>query len=271
MGSLVKMADPDMINLYIDLWDGKDTYKKVTKTSGSDMIEGVWINMIACTTPQWLQETMPSVAVGGGFTSRCIFLHASEKVRLIPFVDEVVRSNHQERQDDLQHDLEYISVHLAGPLKISAAARDWYRPVYSEFWRTAKDTMDTKTLQGYAARKQTMLFKTAMLLSISRSDSLIIELEDVQLAYLMLEGVEDDMRKVFSHIGKSEQSVEAERLLEYIRRKGHVPYAEAYRQVLSAFPDVRDFEGILSGLIRSGQVENLSSPTGFVLKYVKAG
>ena len=268
MGSLIKMADPDMINLYIDLWDGKDTYKKVTKTSGSDLIEGVWINMICCTTPQWLQETMPAVAVGGGFTSRCIFLHASEKVRLIPFVDEVVRPDHMERQAQLQHDLEYISLNLAGPVRISKEARDWYRPVYADFWRTIKDTMDTKTLQGYAARKQTMLFKTAMILSISRCDDLLISLEDVQLAYVMLEGVEEDMRKVFAHIGKSEQSVEAERFIEFVKRKGSVSYEEAYKQVHQAFPDFRDFEGMLSGSIRSGQIDMRSTPTGFVLVFV---
>ena len=42
-----------MVDLYITLWDGHEAMK-VTKMSGNDTISAPWINMLACTTPQWL-------------------------------------------------------------------------------------------------------------------------------------------------------------------------------------------------------------------------
>jgi len=39
LGSLLNLQDRDMVNLLIELWDGKKTYEKITKMSGNDIIE----------------------------------------------------------------------------------------------------------------------------------------------------------------------------------------------------------------------------------------
>jgi len=125
---------------------------------------------------------------------------------------------------------------------------------YEKFWKDAASRMDDQMLEGYAARKQTHLHKTAMVLSASRSNSLIIEKEDLELANYMLEDIEADMHRVFSRIGRTEDSMQAERFIDFVRRKGSIPYKDAYKMIHIYFPDFRDFEGILSGAINSGQV-----------------
>lgn len=269
LGSLINLQDREMVSLLIELWDGKKKYEKITKMSGNDVIEAPWINLAAATTPHWIAENMPASTVGGGLTSRCVFLYADEKDKYVAYVDEMVDHTDEAYKQKLIQDLEHIATNLCGPFTISKEARDWGRQWYETFWKAAKERMDDQMLEGYAARKQTHMHKTAMVLSASRSDDLVISLEDLQLANLMLEDLEQDMTKVFSRIGRTEDSLQAERFISFIAKRKSVPYMEAYRLIHAYFPDFRDFEGILAGAIRSGQLEIETRTDGFYIKATK--
>jgi hypothetical protein len=126
--------------------------------------------------------------------------------------------------------------------------------------------MDDQMLEGYAARKQTHMHKVAMVLSASRGSDLIISRDDLQLANTMLEDLESDMNRVFSRIGRTEDSMQAERFIDFVRRKGQIPYHDAYKMIHIYFPDFRDFEGILQGAINSGQIQIINTAQGIMLQ-----
>lgn len=265
LGSLLNLQDKEMINLLIELWDGKKTFEKITKMSGNDIIEAPWINLQAGTTPHWVADNMPPAMIGGGLSSRCIFIYGDTKAKYVAYVDEGVGRGDEELRLKLIQDLEHIAT-LTGPYTISASARDWGRAWYERFWKDAASRMDDQMLEGYAARKQTHLHKVAMVLSASRSDSLIITESDLLLANEMLEDIERDMGKVFSRIGRNEDSLQAERFIDFVRRKGKVKYEEAYKMVHFHFPDFRDFEGILTGAINSQQLVMVNTADGMYLQ-----
>ena len=265
LGSLLNLQDKEMINLLIELWDGKKTYEKITKMSGNDVVEAPWINLQAGTTPHWIADNMPQAMIGGGLSSRCIFVYGDTKERYVAYVDEQVGKGDADLRIKLIEDLEQIAM-LTGPYVISDDARKWGRSWYETFWKNASSRMDDQMLEGYAARKQTHMHKVAMVLSASRSDSLVITEEDLQLANTMLEDLEVDMHRVFSRIGRTEDSMQAERFIEFVRRKGIVGYHEAYKMIHIYFPDFRDFEGILSGAVNSGQVQIITTVQGIMLK-----
>lgn len=269
LGSLLNLQDKDMVNLLIELWDGKRSYEKITKMSGNDTVEAPWINLQAGTTPHWIADNMPQAMIGGGLSSRCIFVYADKKEKYVAYVDEQVNSGDDELRVKLIHDLEQISM-MTGPFSMTANARAWGASWYENFWGDAVSRMDDQMAQGYAARKQTHMHKTAMVISASRSSDRVITAEDLQLANNMLLDLEADMPKVFSRIGRTEDSMQAERFIEYVIRKGSVSYEEAYRMIHLYFPDHRDFEGILSGAIRSGQIELVSTSQGMKLQPVRA-
>lgn len=264
LGSLLNLQDRDMVNLLIELWDGKKSYEKITKMSGNDVVEAPWINLQAGTTPHWVADNMPAAMIGGGLSSRCIFVYGDTKDKYIAYVDEHVSDGDQQLRADLIHDLEHIST-LCGCYTITAAARDWGRQWYERFWKAALERKDDVMMEGYGARKQTHIHKVAMVLSASRGDSLIIDVDDLQLANTMLEDIERDMHRVFSRIGRTEDSMQAERFIDYVRRKGLTPYDEAYRMIHTYFPDFRDFEGIVQGALNSGQLKLVSTPKGMFL------
>lgn len=267
LGSLLNLQDKDMVNLLIELWDGKKKYEKITKMSGNDTIEAPWINLQAGTTPHWIADNMPQAMIGGGLSSRCIFVYGDTKAKYVAYVDEVVSQDDAQLRLQLIQDLEQIAM-LCGPFVIDKRARAWGRDWYERFWKDAASRMDDQMLEGYAARKQTHLHKTAMILSASRSSSLVITEEDLQLANAMLLDIENDMHFVFSRIGRTEDSMQAERFIDFVRRKGSIPYADAYKMIHIYFPDFRDFEGILSGAIQSGQLRIVATVAGMVLEAV---
>lgn len=269
LGSLLNLQDKDMVNLLIELWDGKKTYEKITKMSGNDTIEAPWINLQAGTTPHWVADNMPQAMIGGGLSSRCIFVYGDTKERYVAYVDEMVGKGDAELRLKLIQDLEQIAM-LVGAFTIDKDARTWGRAWYERFWKDASSRMDDQMLEGYAARKQTHMHKVAMILSASRGDSLTITADDLQLANQMLEDLEKDMHRVFSRIGRTEDSMQAERFIDFVRRKGSIPYADAYKMIHIYFPDFRDFEGILAGAINSGQLQVVTTSAGIMLQATKA-
>lgn len=268
LGNLINPQDREQINLYINLWDGRKTLDKRTKSSGDDIVEGPWINMIGCTTPHWIADNMPAAVVGGGFTSRCIFVWADKKEKYVAYVDEQVKSTDDKHKAALIHDLEHMSANLCGPFQICEEARVWGRAWYKQFWEKGKDEgFDDQWMEGYVARKQTHIHKLAMVLAVSRSDALVIEKDDLIIAEKMLADTEKGFKNIFSRIGRTEESLHVERLVTFLQRKKRVKYTEAFLSVHAHFPDFRDFEGILNGLIRSGQVKLTQEGEHFYLEY----
>lgn len=254
LGNLINPMDKDMVNLYISLWDGRAGFEKETKMSGNDSVNSPYINMVGCTTPHWIAENFPESMIGGGFTSRCIFVYGDKKEALIAWPDEKVRTDHTELRAALIADLEYIATALVGPMVLTAEARDWGRKWYEKLWTETAPAAASEQVQGYLARKQGHLVKLAMVLSIAESDALVVTDKHLQLAEIMLTEAEKTSMHVFSKIGRSDAANHLDRMAEFIQRHGRIPYAVAFRHVIAYFPDAREFEGALAALIRSGQV-----------------
>jgi hypothetical protein len=267
-GNLVNPADREMIDLLVNLWDSQQgAFKKSTKGSGKDTVENPWINLIACTTPSWIAGNFPEYVIGGGFTSRCLFVYAEIKDKFVAYPHLDVPKDLEQKQQLLLEDLEKISL-LAGPYKITNDAieygREWYKSHYNG---AANKALQDDRFAGYLARKQTHIHKTAMVIAAAQRDTLVITADDLILANQMVTDLETDLPKVFEKIGRTEESIQAERFIKYVEVNSPVPYDVAYRYIHMHFPTFRDFEGILTGAIRSGQVLMEMTATGIELKW----
>lgn len=265
LGLLVDFNDRQMINILIDFWDGRKSFKKETKMSGNDIVIAPFISILACTTPDWIAANLPAIAVGGGFTSRCVFVYADKKERLVAHPKHHMPADFKDKQMLLLQDLEHIATNLIGEFHFSKEAIEWEETWYQKLWtsdRAHATPDDLKALQ----RRHTHINKLAMIVSVARSDSLLIEQTDFELADLMLRQTAEQYPMVFSRIGQSDVAQQATRFLEIIKAKGEIPYDQAYAVVHTHFPDARDYEGILMGLVRSGQVVIVMGAEGLVLR-----
>jgi len=254
-GNLLNPQDKEMVDLLVALWDGKPgTFEKKTKHSGNDSVQNPWINLIACTTPSWIAGNFPEYMIGGGFTSRCVFVYADQKAKFVAYPGLLVPKNLKEQETRLVEDLTHISM-LAGEYRLTADAVAWGEAWYHKHYTVRSANLDDDRFGGYIARKQTHIHKLAMILAASSSDQLIITEEHLTIADQMITDLEPDMQFVFSKIGKSDSALYAERLIWFVHSKQKVPYHEAYRYVHSYFPSMRDFEDILAGCLRAGYVK----------------
>lgn len=253
-GNLLNPQDREMVDLYVTLWDGKQgAMRKETKTSGNDEVLNPWINIIACTTPSWIAGSFPEYMIGGGFTSRCIFIYAEKKAKRVSYPSRVVPKDLHRLEADLVSDLSQIA-RLTGEYRLTEEAFEWGDAWYNRHNDHPPVHLNDDRFGGYLARKQTHIHKLAMVIAASQSDALWITAEHLAISERMVSDLEPDMAQVFAKIGRSDDSMHSERLLNYIKQSGKVEWEVAFRHVHKYFPGIRDYEDIVSGLVRSGLV-----------------
>lgn len=262
LGNLINPQDRELINMYIHLWDGKKTVEKVTKGSGTDIVEAPWVNMIGCTTPHWIADNMPAAVVGGGFTSRCIFVYADKKAQFVAYPKFVIPEGYAERRLALIQDLEHIATSLCGEYHLTREAVKWGQDWYKDLWTNRPPELEDEKLDGYIARKQTHMHKLAMVLAAAESDDLLLHPRHLEEANRQLKLVEKDMDQVFSKIGKSEEVMKLEGLVDLVARRGGMPVAAVRRYLMGSFPDARDMDACIQTLINSNMLRMHANGTG---------
>ena len=271
-GNLLNPHDKDMVDMLVNLWDGKKgVLEKKTKHSGNDSVENPWLNLIACTTPSWIAGNFPEYMIGGGFTSRCVFVYADKKAKYVAYPGLQVPKDMAGTAAKLTEDLIEIGT-LCGEYKLDRSAILWGEQWYKKLYTERPVNLDDDRFGGYIARKQTHLHKLAIVLSASMSGDMRITDEFLAIADTMLTDLEPDMAMVFSKIGKTENSVYVDRMVEYVKRRGRCPYAEVYRFVHSYFPAMREFEDVIAGAMRAGYLKLIQDgPVQFLAPGPAAG
>lgn len=250
-GNFLNPHDREMVDLFVTLWDGKrGVFNKVTKMSGSDSIENPWLNGIACTTPAWIAGNFPQYLIGGGFTSRCVFVYADRKRVYVPYVDENVPEDFSDQGKRLLEDLITIS-EVFGEFKLHSEAREWGREWYKQHWTSKNLTLDNEQFAGYLARKQTHLHKLAMVLAISSSNELVIHKRHLEAADQFLSVTEQDMPLVFNRIGLTDTSKYAVTIVDFVRASGGIEKTELYRHMFRSMT-YKEFEDSLNSAVHAG-------------------
>lgn len=259
-GTFLNPKDREMVDVLVSLWDGQlGVWEKRTKTQGSDSIENPWINIAACTTPSWIAGNFPDYMIGGGFTSRCVFVYAETKRKLVPYPSREVPSDFKQTEKELVHDLEIISSY-SGEFTLSETALEFGEKWYADHFNGATRDLANSRFAGYLARKQTHIHKLAMVLSVSdrSSDHLIIGPEHLAQASEITTSLEADMPRVFSQIGLIGITKYADEVLQYLRVNRVVGKRDLARYTFNLMgPD--ELGKVLEGLIGAGyaKLENV--------------
>ena len=248
-GNLMNPNDREMVDFYVTLWDGKrGELKKVTKGSGSETIVNPWVNLIACTTPAWIAGNFPEYMIGGGFTSRCIFVYAEHKSKFVAYPGLVMPQNIGDMKLKLIQDLEAIS-QLIGEYKLTPDAVLWGEEWYKNHYENVPMALNNDRFGGYIARKQTHMHKLAMVLAASRSDTLLVDVPHLEKACDMLSRIEPMMVRVFSRMGRDEMAQKGDEILNIVRATGGISFHDLYIQCFRSIPDADEFNKLLQSLL----------------------
>lgn len=247
----------ELITALCDWYDCHERWTYDTIKRDKEEIIGVWVNMLAGTTPDNIQSSLPVEAIGAGLTSRIIFVNEDKRDKLVVF--PAVTQKEIELQQKLIHDLEQISL-LSGTFHFTNDFIEFYTAWC--YQSEANPPFYDKKFDGYLGRRRKHLMSLSMVCSASRGQDMMLTGDDGKRAAQLLFEVELKMGTVFRGIGKSDISSLVSDAIAFIEN--------------SATPDIqltffaRQFEGDMDKLVMDRVLTTLEV-SGYIKMIKKPG
>lgn len=212
---VIFLQDKDINQRLADLcalYDGKNKFHYKTKTSGQSYAvkPSVWI--LGATTPNWIQISMPQLAVGGGMTSRTIFVVATKKGKHIPYT--MMPKFNEDLKNNLILDLMEIKK-LIGRFTFDQEATDYYTHWYTNLY--PKHNIKDQRLLSYIERLPSMIVKVAMVNSAAKSDNMIITKLDLRQSIQFFDDLHQTMPLAFGGQGLNPLGAQTNMVKELLR------------------------------------------------------
>lgn len=203
-----------MISVLTRLYDNDD-FSYGTLARGKEVIRNPCLSLMGGTTITWIKETIPDVSVEGGFTGRTIFVYQKTSDKRVPWPR--MSDENKKRKEDILHDLGKVAG-MRGVFGITDDALTMYEKEYIRFFNFSELIHD-KYLHSYAGRRMTTLLKVAMIHAASRSDDMLINIDDISVALALLSEAEKHMPSVLRSIMSKEVGDVFDEIVYFVQRK----------------------------------------------------
>lgn len=232
-----------MLDFLGEVYDGEDIEYQTKQTHVK--IKEPLINLIACTTPVSISNSLPPQAGGQGFLSRIILVYGARKYKQVPRPTAPPVELISRVKDVL--DTAYYQ--LSGGFTESADALEYCNELYQYGIAIADSRFGY-----YAERRFTHLIKLAMCLAASRGEMHIVK-QDYEEAHRILVATERGMPDALGEFGMNPLAMLKQEILEQLRATQGPLTLE---QIVAMFH--RDARGseiteVVNDLIKTGQVK----------------
>lgn len=258
--SVFTTASQYTLPVLAELWDSPEgTYEYSTRGKGAWPIKNPNVSLLGGSTQEWLIGSLPNQAVLGGFTRRVNFVYGKDRTTDIPWP---VATNHTSIRAKLVNDLKHIAT-LRGEVNFSQEARPLFEQVYKD---SLPADFDDEAVSAFKTSKWVHCTKLAMILSVARRDSLVIEKNDFEEAVSEIEKVTSTIDNVFRAVGESELVVASDRVLRYLELKGYATRNEILKACWRHISG-QDLDTVLVTFVQAGII--MERHAGNVVKYQK--
>lgn len=265
------LPDQDLghLTLYNILYDLPSIHKAVTRTHGEIRLESPYCSILTGAQPAFLATTMPEQAWGMGFMSRSIMVFDTPRERRSMF--ELRDVNHKLKAD-LINDLQIIS-ELHGWMEWTKDAI----ALYNEWWveEGGKPVPTQKRLaMGYCSRRELHMAKLAMIHSLARESSLLVEVNDVANAIKDLLHFEAQMKHIFIEMAATGSMVALADVIDKVRTDSAegklTEEATLIEMLMQRFPSTQ-VHSLIENLIQSKAIVNAGGLEIKGMRKFKAG
>lgn len=245
-----KKENSRMIVILTDLFDCKKRpFRTRTRHSGSNEIPNPFLNLLAATTPDSLANSLPITAIGGGLTSRIIFIWADDKKKKVAIPEKPP----SEVKNRLIQDLAVIS-RISGSYDFSTSGLQWWEDFYATYDETdPKRICKDPSFRGWYSRKPLFILKLATILTASKNSQLYVEAEELKESLTFIEEAETAMTKTFSAVGRSSVTADVDMVRNIIRQQ-KVISENSLLQMVWRDIDSKKFDTVIHTVIRSGEI-----------------
>lgn len=243
-------ASQATLPILTDLWDSVEgDYSYGTRHKGNYKINSPCLALIGGSTQEWLISSIPSSAIGGGFTRRVNFVVGFDREKLIYWP---AARNKTLLYDNLVLDMKDMGS-LNGEFRFDPKVVPTFEKVYRE---SEPDVYDDEATSAYKSSKWAQVCKVAMCLSAARGDDLIINKDDFEKGYDLVNSVAKNIPLVFRGVGKSDLAAASAKVLNFIELKGYAAKGEILRALWSDV-QIDDLDRILMTFLEGGVVNTI--------------
>ena len=256
-----KRENTKMLVLLTDLYDCKiRPYRYRTKGAGSNVISSPYLTLVAGTTPESLASSLPSTAIGGGLTTRILFIWADGKEKKVDVPE--TSTGIKELKKHLIYDLTVMS-RILGAYTYTKESRKWWKDWYNDYEELSPDRLcKDPTFRGWYSRKPTLMLKVGMLLAAAKSDTLKVDIAELEEALARIEKVEAVMHKAFAAVGRSEITPDVALVMQIVQRQKAISEKQLMSLVWRDIDD-KKFDNVMSTTIKAGNIRReYRSPEG---------
>lgn len=224
MSSLLAIDPKGMIEALTDIYDTHDDWTYKTAHKGEDKIRNVCLCCYIATTPGWMSRNLPEEAIGGGFTSRFVIVHADRRYKHVPWPPPPPADLYKALISDLA-----VIKRLKGPFKVDPAAHDLYVKWYETLKDKALKIGDERVYSNYS-RAHVIAVRVAMALHTSYSNELIITEQDMHRAITLLEAAYKSAPGAFASHGRSQYGYDTDKIRLQIKLLRAVTFSELLKR-----------------------------------------
>ena len=150
---------------------------------------------------------------------------------------------------------------IRGKFEWTPEAQEWFDAWYKTNYDKMASVLDAATMFYYRA-KDGMLLKLAMLISLARTNELILRVEDMEKALDMLNDTENSLSKVFLGAGANKQADIAGKIMSFLQtRKTPVLEKQVYTTMFQHGTRA-DINECLNHLVNIGEIKKFTEKLG---------
>lgn len=225
-----------------------------TRGDGNVKLLNPCVNLLACSTPEWLlKRCMTRTDAQGGFGSRILLVVSKEELRSQDEWETENKAKDMLLRSSIIEDMRKIAL-MRGPYTTSACFKDAWRECQRRYDAWKDERARAGILGGYQQRKMTQLYKVTMCLAAGRRDDLVLTGADILDAWQMLSDIEADMVDVLDQLELSPDARNRQDILAYLRKTEKVRVTKS--ELVRDFPrmDFQELNIAINGLIAMGRL-----------------
>lgn len=259
---LVGQGGMEFMTMLTKLWDNMPRYEHPKIHGKSIVVEKPTVNIFGGNTTQGLALAIPPEALGNGFLSRMIFIHAEPTGTKITFPDPV---NLELRQKLVSH-LQDIKDNFKGEIQYEPEARRLLDTIYHN-----NVEIDDVRFKHYSTRRFVHLLKLCIIMAASSLSSNITASIVVQ-ANTILASAEKKMPKALGEYGKGKYQEVSNQVLDLLSKATKpISINEVWKKVGRDLSKMTELSEIMKSLIYSDKVQIITmlGKQGYMSKHIE--
>ncbi len=246
----------DMVTFLNKVFDGENYDYKI-RTARHKLLNPL-LSILGGSTPTNIATSLPAAAIGHGFTSRVILVHANKKYKKVPRppkLDPIIEKS-------IDETFSYLSKQFDGDMKETENAAK----IIDELYDVEIKLNDPRFIY-YIDRRQQHLLKLSVILAAARR-SKKIQKTDIEEANLILTYTEKFMPDALGEYGLSPLSTSKQKMLEFIQHAKAPITSNILWAVMNKDMKGVDFRNSLAELVNAQKIMLVHTNQGEAYVYI---